>query len=652
MLGLLLWLTPAGRGLIHLSYDLPFSLRVDTYADEAVIVQMDEASRRELLQSSMDHWNRDLHAQFVEKMTEWKARAVIFDLPFTQSSTNDRRFLQAVAGCGKVAVAVSCPPSGPARKPNAVIRPFAGLQRVARSGVALSDGQPDIIRLHEGQIEGVAPLSQTVAQMVLGHEPASSRAPRWINYYGPPGVFSSFSYADVLGDRLPAEVFSNKVVFIGPAGFTNGHLEAGLFRTPYTPWRHVQSTGVEIEATCFLNLMRGDWLTRLPSFPEFLVLALLGGCFGWGLGYFQPFRAAGVALLGAAGVMAVALWLMWHQRIWFAWMIVVAAQIPAALAWSVISLTRRLSRSVRDLEEALAPDESDEPPTPKPEAPLPMPEPGQPALPSIPNHRLIRCIGRGAYGEVWLARADIGVFHAVKLVFRNHFKDKNPFEREYRGILQYTPLSRTHHGLVQILDIGRDPAAGYFFYVMELADCETMGRHIDPAKYAPRNLARELERRGLLPVAECVRLGLELAEALGYLHSRQLVHRDIKPPNIIFVNNVPKLADVGLVTHFAEARRDDKKLGTEGFVPPEGPGTPSADVYSLGKVLCEAALGLEAALASTPPSIPPDRAAEPGLAGLIEIIGKACHDDPARRYQSSREMQEDLMGLNDGMSDR
>ncbi len=79
-----------------------------------------------------------------------------------------------------------------------------------------------------------------------------------------------------------------------------------------------------------------------------------------------------------------------------------------------------------------------------------------------------------------------------------------------------------------------------------------------------------------------------LAEALDYLHARGLVHRDIKPSNIIFVDGAPKLADVGLVAQTGSARTF---VGTEGYVPPEGPGTVQADVYSLGKCLYEMAMG-------------------------------------------------------------
>src|SRR5260221_1402312 len=209
----------------------------------------------------------------------------------------------------------------------------------------------------------------------------------------------------------------------------------------------------------------------------------------------------------------------------------------------------------------------------------------------IAGHQLLQFIGKGAYGEVWLARDEIGVYHAVKIIQRSTFPDKSPFEREYRGILHYTPLSRTHQSLVHILNVGRDRDAGFFYYVMELADCARHGRQIVPASYCARTLAHEMDTRGCLPVRECIQIGIDLAEGLRYLHGKQLIHRDIKPANIIFVNGIPKLADVGLVTHVAEARRDPKHLGTEGFIPPEGPGTTPADIYSLGRVLREASFG-------------------------------------------------------------
>src|SRR5438552_15192853 len=92
------------------------------------------------------------------------------------------------------------------------------------------------------------------------------------------------------------------------------------------------------------------------------------------------------------------------------------------------------------------------------------------APPQIPDHELLRRVGEGAYGEVWLARNVMGTFRAVKVVYRSSFSDERPYEREFAGIKRFEPLSRAHPSQVDILHVGRNEAAGYFYYVMELAD--------------------------------------------------------------------------------------------------------------------------------------------------------------------------------------
>src|SRR2546425_9641867 len=85
--------------------------------------------------------------------------------------------------------------------------------------------------------------------------------------------------------------------------------------------------------------------------------------------------------------------------------------------------------------------------------------------PQIPDHTLLRCIGRGSYGEVWLARNVMGTYRAVKIIDRRKFKDSRPFDREFHGIKKFEPISRSHDGLVDILQVGRNDAAEYFYYV-------------------------------------------------------------------------------------------------------------------------------------------------------------------------------------------
>ena len=190
---------------------------------------------------------------------------------------------------------------------------------------------------------------------------------------------------------------------------------------------------------------------------------------------------------------------------------------------------------------------------------FPTPEEASREPPHIPDHELLRRIGVGSYGEVWLARSVMGTLRAVKFVYRKTFENERPYEREYAGIQKFEPVSRSHEGFVDILQIGRNDEAGYFYYVMELAEsvasnqcsvisnqslevARTSGSAVplntDPliTDYSPRTLRREISRRARLPVDECVALGLSLARALAHLHAQGLVHRDIKPSNIIFVD--------------------------------------------------------------------------------------------------------------------
>jgi hypothetical protein len=85
--------------------------------------------------------------------------------------------------------------------------------------------------------------------------------------------------------------------------------------------------------------------------------------------------------------------------------------------------------------------------------------------PQIPDHELLRRIGQGSYGEVWLARNAIGTFRAVKVVYRDEFADPRPYEREFFGMQQFEPLSRANEGFVDILQVGRNDEARFFYYI-------------------------------------------------------------------------------------------------------------------------------------------------------------------------------------------
>jgi WD40 repeat protein len=282
---------------------------------------------------------------------------------------------------------------------------------------------------------------------------------------------------------------------------------------------------------------------------------------------------------------------------------------------------------------------------------------------------MLRCIGRGSYGEVWLARETrTAIYRAVKVVHRHNFEHDRPFERELSGIQKFEPVSRTHPSQVHILEVGRNLEAGYFHYVMELADdAGVVSRSwlrvsssqtpadrpqpetqiSKPETYIPRTLRLDLRRRGRLPFGECLEISLALTTALEHLHANDLIHRDIKPSNVIFVQGVPKLADIGLVT---DVGATISHVGTEGFLPPEGPGTPQADVYSLGKLLYEISTGRDRLDFPELPTFVEHDAEKEKLLELNLICLKACQNDPRKRYQSAREMLAELTLLQSGRS--
>jgi WD40 repeat protein len=165
--------------------------------------------------------------------------------------------------------------------------------------------------------------------------------------------------------------------------------------------------------------------------------------------------------------------------------------------------------------------------------------------------------------------------------------------------------------------------------------------------YRPRTLSSEAREAGQLSARDCTRYFLTLTSALEALHHAGLIHRDIKPSNIIIVGGVAKLADIGLVTAMDSER---SFVGTEGFIPPEGPGTAQADIYSLGKVLYEVATGNDRLQFPSLPCDPQTGRTAEALLELNAVLTRACTSEVKVRYQSAAEMHADLALLQSGRS--
>ena len=219
------------------------------------------------------------------------------------------------------------------------------------------------------------------------------------------------------------------------------------------------------------------------------------------------------------------------------------------------------------------------------------------------RYRLDALIGRGGTAEVWRALdTALGRTVALKLVTVAHDASSARAADEARTLAQLS-----HPSLVQVYDAGTD-GAGRPWVVMELVDGETLADEI---------------RRGPMEPLRVAEIGLAVAEALDHVHGQGLVHRDVKPANVLIGRTGRvRLTDFGIarLVDAAKVTSTGMMVGTASYLAPEqvagDPVGPSADVYSLGLTLLEALTGrreydggtVEVALArlNRPPFVPAD----------------------------------------------
>jgi hypothetical protein len=259
------------------------------------------------------------------------------------------------------------------------------------------------------------------------------------------------------------------------------------------------------------------------------------------------------------------------------------------------------------------------------------------APPAIPNYDLLHPIGRGAFGEVWLGRNQhTGQFYAVKAVPRS-------WAVELEGIREYIKRARGHANLLPIEHVG--DTGTFLYYTMPLADDATgpLEPVRAPQDYQALTLQRYLKSHAPLPVEEVLTIADQLLRALAHLHAADLLHKDVKPGNILRLQGIWCLGDMGLTTHCEQPQQG---RGTPAFWPPEGPRDRTADLYALGKTLYLLLTGADLsrfrAFANGTLQLPStDRKA----VGLRRIICRACEDDPSRRFPNANAMRQNIVQL-------
>src|SRR5258706_9022091 len=269
---------------------------------------------------------------------------VLFGKPNPDHPEGDERFERALKASGKVILGANYAPEGTNMTLHGISLVFSN----AAAAVGMVNMQYDqdfIVRMHlhapgEEGYEMYSSLSWRLAEMAkapVAEDPNQRFLERWFNYYGPPDTIPSVSFVSALETNqvCPAGIFSDKVVLIGgnvKIRFS-GERKDDL-RTPYTQGSDFVAA-VDVQATQTLNLLRGDWLTRSSNTAEILVVLLAGILFGYAFPLFRPLPAIAFAI-GAGVLIALGAHVSFvHQRLWFPWMIIVAAQIPIALLWAV-----------------------------------------------------------------------------------------------------------------------------------------------------------------------------------------------------------------------------------------------------------------------------------------------------------------------------
>lgn len=227
---------------------------------------------------------------------------------------------------------------------------------------------------------------------------------------------------------------------------------------------------------------------------------------------------------------------------------------------------------------------------------------------------------------------------AVKVCRRDAVGDER-YMREFRGASLYRSIP-PQEGLVRMRDLVETDWG--FYTIMDLADDE-FGNPLEPSSgnYRPKTLASVIEGEKALPLKECVRIALSLAQGLCALQRHHLLHRDIKPGNVIYVGGCPVLSDPGLIVEESDLA---SLVGTPGYVPPENFTDAASDIYSLGLTLKAASFGRQVEDLDKGPSLESDIGAA-FFPVWWRILNKATDPTPSRRYQSAKALLKDITGL-------
>ncbi len=259
------------------------------------------------------------------------------------------------------------------------------------------------------------------------------------------------------------------------------------------------------------------------------------------------------------------------------------------------------------------------------------------------RYQIIKSIGEGGMANVYLAYDTILDRNVAVKVLRGDLSNDEKFVRRFqREALSASSLS--HPNIVEVYDVGEDN--GEYYIVMEYIE----GKHL-------KNL---LKKRGKLTLSEAVDIMLQITDGMASAHDSYIIHRDIKPQNIMILENgLVKITDFGIAMamNATQLTQTNSVMGSVHYLPPEqasGQGsTLQSDIYSMGIVMYELITGelpfkgdnaVEIALKHLKEPIPDIREKVPNVPNsIVNIIKKSTAKNPKNRYNDARVMHDDLL---------
>ncbi|MGO4887829.1 Stk1 family PASTA domain-containing Ser/Thr kinase [Anaerobacillus sp. MEB173] len=258
------------------------------------------------------------------------------------------------------------------------------------------------------------------------------------------------------------------------------------------------------------------------------------------------------------------------------------------------------------------------------------------------RYEILETIGGGGMANVYKAMDIILDRHVAVKVLRPQFSDDDEFIKRFHREAQ-AATSLSHPNIVNIFDVGEED--NLYFIVMEYVEGPT--------------LKQLIQQKGSLPLEDIVHIMSQIASAISHAHANQIIHRDIKPHNILISRDGDaKVTDFGIARAMTSATitHTNSVMGTVHYLSPEqargGLVNTKSDIYSLGIVLYEMVTGkvpfsgdsaVSIAIKHLQSEIPSPKFIHPELPQSIEnIILKATAKDPFHRYESAIEMEQDL----------